>query len=267
MPESEKFQPDLPKPSAEIQPALERDPTLTFFQRLSNPAIQEQMVSLLLENEEAQASEMPDYVKKLPGEVSREVQERIRAVTDIEGEKNVVYLHPKNRPKWKDAGYQPVDDEVQMNCGMPLPGGAKPSILQLSTSLAHEKGHQIRRYAHKPYLDDRFRNLIDWENLSMTQKELDAIKAIEPRMRGTTIDEIKEGLKESFEAGEILERMSQLKQYFGFTGNETFTKAHLDYARAHYLEDVFDNHMGIFFRSITPEKEDKFIEGMNTLGV
>lgn len=63
---------------------------------------------------------------------------------------------------------------------------------------------------------------------------------------------------------EVLERMSQLKNYFGFKGNEIFTKAHLDYARANYLKDTgLDNTMTAFFSAITPETEAKFLEVIN----
>ncbi len=51
-------------------------------------------------------------------------------------------------------------------------------------------------------------------------------------------------------------------------GDEQFTKEHLDYARAHYVEDTgMDNHMSLFFRMITPEKEEKFLHVINSVGV
>ncbi len=72
--------------------------------------------------------------------------------------------------------------------------------------------------------------------------------------------------KDSLVVYELVARMTQIKNYFGMVGNDTFTKAHLDYAREHYLKDVvFDNNMTEFFNSITPEKEKKFLEIINSI--
>ena len=70
--------------------------------------------------------------------------------------------------------------------------------------------------------------------------------------------------KKKDKADEVLARMSQLKNYFGMKGVETFTKAHLDYAREHYVKDVvLDNNISNLFDSI--QDEDRFIELMNTV--
>ena len=67
---------------------------------------------------------------------------------------------------------------------------------------------------------------------------------------------------------EIYARMSQLKNYFGFDGGEEFTKAHLDYAREHFIKDTgIDNDMQEFFNSITPRSERSFLHIMNNFGV
>lgn len=64
---------------------------------------------------------------------------------------------------------------------------------------------------------------------------------------------------------ELAERMAQLKNYFGFKGNEMFTRQHLAYAKDHYINDGgVNNSMDIFLSLITPETEDKFLETINT---
>jgi hypothetical protein len=64
---------------------------------------------------------------------------------------------------------------------------------------------------------------------------------------------------------ELAERMAQLKNYFGFKGDEVFTRQHLSYARENYLKDgKLDNNMSDFFSLITPEKEDEFLRIINT---
>ncbi len=64
---------------------------------------------------------------------------------------------------------------------------------------------------------------------------------------------------------EIIERMAQLKNYFGMKDNEQFTKEHLEYARHHYVIDTqLDNLMSEFFACITKETEPKFLSVMNS---
>lgn len=72
------------------------------------------------------------------------------------------------------------------------------------------------------------------------------------------------GYKDKYQSDEILARMAQLKNYFGFTRDEEFTKQHLDFARCHYVDDTkLDNTMNDFFEKI--EDEDLFIKNMNTI--
>lgn len=64
---------------------------------------------------------------------------------------------------------------------------------------------------------------------------------------------------------ELAERMAQLKNYFGFKGNEIFTRQHLSYAKENYLKDGgINNSMDVFFSLITHDTEDKFLETINT---
>lgn len=70
--------------------------------------------------------------------------------------------------------------------------------------------------------------------------------------------------KHKAKADEILARMSQLKNYFGFKGGELFTKVHLGYAKEHYVTDIgMNNSIGSMFNAI--RDEDRFIELMNTI--
>lgn len=63
-------------------------------------------------------------------------------------------------------------------------------------------------------------------------------------------------------ADEVLARMSQLKNYFGFSGSEEFTIEHLNYAQENYIKDTgLDNNMSDFFKSIIDK--EKFVELMN----
>jgi hypothetical protein len=63
---------------------------------------------------------------------------------------------------------------------------------------------------------------------------------------------------------ELVERMSQLKNYYNFRTDQSFSREHLRYAREHYLTDTgLDNNMTEFFGMITSEKEDEFLRIIN----
>jgi len=52
---------------------------------------------------------------------------------------------------------------------------------------------------------------------------------------------------------EIIERMSQLRNYFGLSAKDVFTPEHLEYARAHYVSDTgLDNQMSLLMNVVTP---------------
>jgi hypothetical protein len=72
------------------------------------------------------------------------------------------------------------------------------------------------------------------------------------------------GYKPGMVADEILARMAQLKNYFGFSTDEIFSKKHLEYAKSHYIKDTgMDNNMLVFFDQIIDV--DLFAENMNTI--
>lgn len=67
---------------------------------------------------------------------------------------------------------------------------------------------------------------------------------------------------------ELMARMAQLKNYFGMKAGEEFTKGHLEYARAHYVEDTgLDNSMSVMFRIVSPKTEPNFLRAINTLPI
>lgn len=103
---------------------------------------------------------------------------------------------------------------------------------------SHEKGHAMRTFPKISEIRDGF----DYEKHS-AEKRTTYLK----------------------NPDELLERMAQLKNYFGFTGNELFTRGHLDNAREQYITNTgLDNDMTDFFNMITKEKEDKFLEIINS---
>jgi hypothetical protein len=145
--------------------------------------------------------------------------------------------------------------------------GRYVSVKQKSVYEAHEKGHGIRMFYGESDFVNRIKSAFDFS--AITKETAEKYRELVRRAH----KEIRRGIREDplkyFEsAHEIFERMSQLKNYFGMNGDQVFTKEHLEYARSHYVEDMgFSLQMLPFLEAITPEKEDEFIELMNTLGV
>lgn len=114
---------------------------------------------------------------------------------------------------------------------------------QKNIILAHELGHSIRDYESDDGLEIR--------------KALNLSAVENPQTRNYLN-----------KPEEIIERMSQLKNYFGMKGAEKFTKEHLQYAKKNYVKDTeLDNNMTEFFYAVTPETEDVFIDVINRFGV
>lgn len=281
-----------------IHPDLEGDPTLTLFDRMNTPAIIEQRITLLEQSERAKAIERrqywktliapdglpeedengnpkkvwidelvhPAYTPKTREELAREYAERLSAVTKLGGDKTVTYLYRRNGLESEGSHLDHDVDEVVIDREERFGGLEAHTQRTLAIVLSHEKLHQLCPES-STYLDTQFRDLIDARELKFTQQEYER-NVQSAREDSRTIEEFNKRLAEYLDAREILARMSQLKNYFGLHGAEPFTQEHLAYARAHYVKDTgLDNHMSVFFRAITPEKEVAFINGMNTLGV
>lgn len=169
---------------------------------------------------------------------------------------------------------QPNSSVIPLNWVVPWTG-ERATTKQMSIIEAHEKGHKIRYYDR---LTETLRKGFDISKVQFTEADYEILKKDaenhtnkpENSDRELTSDEKREEYLNGylFTGMEIAERMSQLKNYFGFTGDEEFTKAHLHYAKSHYIQDTnMDNGMRQFFEGITPETEDAFLELINNSGI
>ncbi len=143
----------------------------------------------------------------------------------------------------------------------------KPSTKQWSAIEAHEKGHCVREYEA---LDEIFQKGFDISKATFTAEDYEiSQRSGSAGAESVSFEDKKHLFMENlFSASEIAERMSQLKNYFGFSGDEIFTKVHLDYAREHYLCDTgLENGMRQFFEAITPETENEFLRIINNFGI
>lgn len=111
---------------------------------------------------------------------------------------------------------------------------------------AHEKGHGLR----------------DFTSLADSSEFVNSIdRSVLLQIQDSTSERNANYLSKP---DEIAERMSQLKNYFGFNASDVMTRAHLGYAKKNYIKDVgLDNGMSEFFSAITSQKEEDFLRVIN----
>lgn len=163
----------------------------------------------------------------------------------------------KNPTTYTDA-YTTVGEDIR-----PLTPSQKDLIV------AHEMFHGVVRFGAEA--SELLKKGFDADALR------ESIKSTDPREYRRTISSwdrppgsvVLDRLVEySSNPEEIGARMSQLKNYFGMSGNEQFTQEHFEYARLHYVEDTeLDNGMGYFFSMITVDTTPAFLELMNRMPV
>lgn len=222
--------------------------TLLLAERLRNPDIQQKFTKTREET-------LPSMQEGQPGPFDKEKKFRSHYEAQLaDYDKNVdsVFSYTKIGTA-TEFGKSPIHlgegnigesgtvfNDAQNSTGEPLTSRQK-GIIE-----AHEKGHGIRDFQGSDA--NEIRSVLD-SNILREREE--------------------EGEGQRFanylnKPEEIVERMSQLKNYFGFKRNEVFTKKHLDYARENYIKDTgLDNTMSHFFAAITPETEDNFIRVIN----
>lgn len=239
----------------------QEDMTNLMLERIQNPVIHDQVINLLYLIKKYDIS---DVNQLHIDEIRQVVDKRVKEVsndTPISFDKDVV-PNAQGRREIMPLFYEPALAQGEIY------GDFQKNVLE-----AHEKGHVIRKIRQSPLADKYFQRCLDYTQIKYTASEIDEINTGIVRLYGEKYklseQEIKERAVEYLGAAiEIIERMSQLKNYFGMKGNEIFTKAHLDYARIHYIEDTkMNNDMKELFQAITPETEDVFLEYINKAGI
>jgi hypothetical protein len=273
----------------ESQANSNENASVLLFDRLSNPKIREQVINLLSQSEvwseknytdsEPEVDEKGDIVRGADGEVlfvskpyvalSRQqieadydkTLERIKSFTEID--------FSSEEPEGGS-----VDSNEKMFLNFELPGMGKPTTKQWSIIEAHEKGHSMRPY-HGGFFDQYFSKAFDLFAVPYTEDDYKISLLIREQNKDkmgdepTSFEEQKEEfISYLFSGGEIAERMSQLKNYFGMKGDDQFTLDHLNYVREHYVLDTgLDNRMSHFLKAITPETEEEFVRLVNCSGI
>lgn len=275
----------------ERQANYEGDESLLLFERLDNKKIREQIIQMWMAGYNAREGEMEQRPKQdengnvifnedgsyiwedVPFVPPTEKETREEIARLIEEVKIVTPISFDERPpSFDNTGIDRIGIFWKM------PDGTKPTLKQKTIMLAHEKGHAVRQFpGTEQYYSEIFKKALDTSRVTYTQEDyeqdVNQLRRVQEGEGHTPDDEYY-----SFEnvelkirdylarPEEIVERMAQLKNYFGFKGDEEFTQEHLDYARARYVKDTgMDNHMRHFFESITNDQE--FLRLINSVGV
>lgn len=116
---------------------------------------------------------------------------------------------------------------------------------------SHEKGHGLRDF-YSPIEKMEISQVIDSKVIAEAEQRK---KENNPNARF---------LNYLARPEEIIERMSQLKNYYGFSAKDVFTLNHLEYAKINYVSDTgLDNQMSIFMNAVTPETIKSFLKVIN----
>ncbi len=238
------------------------DATLLFLKRINDPTIRKQLVRLLYLSKKYDL-----YEKTSPteNEVANDLNNALLAVST---DTPITFSGEMSSGSMGDGVRENMDVKWKPTCGVLGEYGVK----QKNYTEAHEKGHTVRKLRStvaRVYINTGF----DFNNVRLSKDRLNSLRAhyaaLGEDVSAATDEELRDSVIEYLENPmELIERMSQLKNYFGILGTEPFTKEHLVYARDRYIPDTgMDNHMVEFLQAITPQTEDKFLAIINNCGV
>lgn len=250
----------------EIKPSREGEESLVFLERMKCPQIKEKFINFILECDK---KERGTRIFITTEGIRKELEPPTKEELEKRYDDSLFQIQNSTEISFEGEDQQP--DHSTLNLDFLWPdSGEKFTQRQWSIVEAHEKGHNLRycdlfwREAKKiirECFDFRFAKLqFGEEELKKFNFFYKSNKSLKYASKNVS--------EYLFSPMEIIERMSQIKNYFGMSGDEIFTREHLVYARENYVKDTgLDNWMVLFFKSIKPEKEDRFVEIMNTVGI
>ncbi len=151
--------------------------------------------------------------------------------------------------------------------------------LCIDCTTAHEKGHGLRFFASKSDVTINISSCLDENAVHTLKSDTTFIKnsiyssnLADWQKKSSYANFFEHQIYQYYFAPhEILERMAQLKNYFGFTSpDDEFTIEHLNFARAYYVRDFGffgEIQMYPFLSAITRRTEKKFVSLMNELPI
>ncbi len=257
--------------SIEEQANYEGNHSLLLFERLQNPDVFNKLVNDIYEDRTSVDFSTyeyidPEYVKSLERDeyfVKQDIKIELQKVLDTTSKSTEIgfseYGYLKSKKGDNGTGYVEI-------CNNKSGNQFNETTLSKNITEAHEKGHTIRDYNMDSGFSQELQSMFNFKNFSFSEETIKDIRKI------NNMEDSKEEIESSYREylafpWEIVERMSQVKNYFGMSGNEKFTQEHLDYVRKNYVKDTghYAPQIQPFFDSIIDD--EKFIEKMNTLGI
>jgi hypothetical protein len=266
-----------------------------FLERLNNPIFFEKTVDMLynyqlnIEYTGAGKQDRNGNLKKIPKKTW------VRTIKKFRLSREQIFEILKNRIK-ETFGQTQIDFRSNKSNSGGVGGTVgffhpeflnqyKPmTVLQMNITEAHEKGHIIRNM--QPVKNSFTNNLysaFNFEELKKIIKNPEVIKIYREVVYKDLVDDYKSiGLSDeeintkivnseleyNRNPMEIIERMAQLRNYFGMKFGEEFTKEHLDYVRENYTKDTgFYLQIQPFLNAITTQTEKRFLQLINELPI
>lgn len=257
--------------SIEEQANYEGNHSLLLFGRLQNPDVFNKLVNDIYEDRTSVDFSTyeyidPEYVKSLERDeyfVKQDIKIELQQALDTTSKSTEIgfseYGYLKSKKGDNGTGYVEI-------CNNKSGSQFNETVLSKNITEAHEKGHTIRDYNIDSGFSQELQSMFNFEKFSFSEETIKDIRQI------NNIEDSKEEIESSYREylaypWEIVERMSQVKNYFGMAGNEEFTQEHLDYVKKNYVKDTghYAPQIQPFFDAIADD--EKFIEKMNTLGI
>lgn len=264
----------IPVPEQQLEKSAnyEGNHFLLLIERLNNPQIFERLVNDIYEDQTTVDHSKSDYVNPDYLEYLNQGEEKIKK--DIEKELKEAFASTSHSTEiiFSERGWLNSSNgsEGTGQVGISL---TEDSLFKETEHLkniaeAHEKGHVIRNYDTDSDFTKKLQSVFDFNLFNPNKEDLEFIKSSLTGEEDFSDEKLTELIKEYFNfPWEIIERMSQIKNYFGMSGTEKFTQEHLDYVRENYIKDtgMINFQIKPFFDSIVDD--EKFIKFMNTLGI
>lgn len=251
--------------------------TIVFHERLNNPEIQDQLVSTLKKHRETMGEYLKIRKEDENGHLVLKNEQELKDYTDEDSIKkelidkiNTVFASTEINFKENGGSYGGEGKVGSVAIfSRNSDNNEYHTAKQLSMIEAHEKGHGIRSFKapSKEFLNE-IKSCFD---TTQVMNDLDTVRLWKVAAGETVLSDEEAAyqlVNYIFTPVEVMERMSQLKNYFGMKGSEKFTKEHLKYVKEHYINDVgMVAQIKPFLDAITPETEDNFLKVINSFGV
>lgn len=237
------------------------DWTGLLFGRMTDPLSKEKFVAQRVEAMEKMQVGEPDesergnkYGKRYATHYQGQIDDYDQRLADIFAQTNIVVASESEKYK---HGHGNIDQPGTVYINAESRSSGPLTSRQKNIIEAHEKGHGLRD----------FQSPIDKTEIQSVIDQAVLVEMMEER-KSRERDNSKASPNYVRQPEEIIERMSQFKNYFGMKASEKFTSKHLEHIRKNYISDTgLDNGISDLLRVVTPETEKTFLKVINKYAI